>query len=158
MFYFVSTSCCVVTETTDANDFFLYFREIEKVFTGRFLYLHSQSTCRCPASHSRVHPLVERYCIPNAANDTTLHKVLRLNQDAHPLHYINDNDIGTTWISSVFPTLELLDKGNTITIDLENGQYQVETVAVKWYYFRCYFGFIVSLGLYLTLKIKAILV
>ncbi|XP_056624652.1 usherin [Triplophysa dalaica] len=107
-------------------------REIEKVFIGRFLYLHSQSTCRCPASHSRVHPLVERYCIPNAANDTTLHKVLRLNQDAHPLHYINDNDIGTTWISSVFPTLELLDKGNTITIDLENGQYQVFYVILQF--------------------------
>uniref|UniRef100_A0A8C1J3X3 Usherin n=1 Tax=Cyprinus carpio TaxID=7962 RepID=A0A8C1J3X3_CYPCA len=107
-------------------------REIEEVYTGQFPHLHTQSTCRCPASHPKVHPLVERYCIPNAANDTTHNKVLRLNQDAHPLHYINDNDIGTTWISSIFPTLELLDKGITITIDLENGQYQVFYVILQF--------------------------
>ncbi|RXN20724.1 usherin [Labeo rohita] len=107
-------------------------REIKEVYTGQFPHLHTQSTCRCPASHPRVHPLVERYCIPNAANDTTHNKVLRLNQDAHPLHYINDNDIGTTWISSVFSTLELLDKGITITIDLENGQYQVFYVILQF--------------------------
>ncbi|XP_065144388.2 usherin [Paramisgurnus dabryanus] len=107
-------------------------REIEEVYTGQFPHLHSQSTCRCPASHPRVHPLVERYCISNAANDTTQNKVLRLNQDAHPLQYINDNDIGTTWISSVFPNLELLDKGITITIDLENGQYQVFYVILQY--------------------------
>ncbi|KAK7153113.1 hypothetical protein R3I93_011118 [Phoxinus phoxinus] len=107
-------------------------REIEEVYAGQFPQLHSQSTCRCLASHPRVHPLVERYCIPNAANDTTHNKVLRLNQDAHPLHYINDNDIGTTWISSIFPTLELLDKGITITIDLENGQYQVFYVILQF--------------------------
>ncbi|RXN19458.1 usherin [Labeo rohita] len=106
--------------------------EIKEVYTGQFPHLHTQSTCRCPASHPRVHPLVERYCIPNAANDTTHNKVLRLNQDAHPLHYINDNDIGTTWISSVFSTLELLDKGITITIDLENGQYQVFYVILQF--------------------------
>ncbi|XP_016124971.1 usherin [Sinocyclocheilus grahami] len=107
-------------------------REIEEVYTGQFPHLHTQSTCRCPASHPKVHPLVERYCIPNAANDTTHNKVLRLNQDAHPLHYINDNDIGTTWISSIFPTLELLDKGITISIDLENGQYQVFYVILQF--------------------------
>uniref|UniRef100_A0A8C1VSW5 Laminin N-terminal domain-containing protein n=1 Tax=Cyprinus carpio TaxID=7962 RepID=A0A8C1VSW5_CYPCA len=102
-------------------------REIEEVYNGQLPHLHTQSSCLCPASHPRVHPLVERYCIPNAASDTTHDKVLRLNQDAHPLHYINDNDIGTTWISSIFPNLKLLDKGITITIDLENGQYQVHT-------------------------------
>nr|XP_009291422.1 usherin [Danio rerio] len=107
-------------------------REIEEVYTGQFPHLHSQSTCLCPASHPRVHPLVERYCIPNAANDTTHNKVLRLNQDAHPLDYINDNDIGTTWISSIFPSIELLDKGITITIDLENGQYQVFYVILQF--------------------------
>ncbi|XP_052001042.1 usherin [Xyrauchen texanus] len=107
-------------------------REIEEVYTGQLPHLHTQSTCRCPPSHPRVHPLVERYCIPNAANDTTQNKVLRLNQDAHPLPYINDNDIGTTWISSVFPSLELLDKGITITIDLENGQYQVFYVILQF--------------------------
>uniref|UniRef100_A0A3B1J7A9 Usher syndrome 2A (autosomal recessive, mild) n=1 Tax=Astyanax mexicanus TaxID=7994 RepID=A0A3B1J7A9_ASTMX len=100
-------------------------REIEEVFSGRLPQLHVQPSCRCPPSHPRVHPLVERYCIPNSADDTTNNRVLRLNVDAHPLHYINDNDIGTSWFSSVLSTAEKLDQGVTITIDLENGQYQV---------------------------------
>ncbi|XP_037397596.1 usherin [Pygocentrus nattereri] len=107
-------------------------REIEKVYSGRLPHLHAQSSCRCPPSHPRVHPLVERYCIPNAADDTTNNRVLRLNLDAHPLHYINDNDIGTSWVSSILSTPEKLDEGVTITIDLENGQYQVFYVILQF--------------------------
>lgn len=105
--------------------FYDWDREIEEVYSGRLPHLHAQASCRCPPSHPRVHPLVERYCIPNAADDTTNNRVLRLNLDAHPLHYINDNDIGTSWVSSILSTTEKLDEGVTITINLENGQYQV---------------------------------
>ncbi|XP_049320201.1 usherin isoform X1 [Astyanax mexicanus] len=107
-------------------------REIEEVFSGRLPQLHVQPSCRCHPSHPRVHPLVERYCIPNSADDTTNNRVLRLNVDAHPLHYINDNDIGTSWVSSVLSTAEKLDQGVTITIDLENGQYQVFYVILQF--------------------------
>ncbi|KAL7861379.1 hypothetical protein SRHO_G00128200 [Serrasalmus rhombeus] len=107
-------------------------REIEKVYSGQLPHLHAQSSCRCPPSHPRVHPLVERYCIPNAADDTTNNRVLRLNLDAHPLHYINDNDIGTSWVSSILSTPEKLDEGVTITMDLENGQYQVFYVILQF--------------------------
>lgn len=96
-----------------------------EVFSGKFPHLHTQSECRCPGSHPRVHPLIQRYCIPNGADDTTNDRVLRLDVEAHPLYYINDDDIGTTWISSVFANTAGLDHGVSITIDLQNGQYQV---------------------------------
>ncbi len=56
--------------------------------------------------------------------DLTNDRVLRLNVNAHPLSYINDHDIGTTWLSKIMMTHEL-DEGITITVDLANGQYQV---------------------------------
>lgn len=66
----------------------------------------------------------DRYCIPNAVEDTTNDRVLRLNLNAHPLRYINDQDMGTTWLSKVM-AIQDLDEGLTITVDLANGQYQV---------------------------------
>ncbi|MEQ2215265.1 hypothetical protein XENOCAPTIV_029877, partial [Xenoophorus captivus] len=93
--------------------------------------LHVQPECRCPPSHPRVHPLVERYCIPNAVEDTTNDMVLRLNVNAHPLSYINDQDMGTMWVSKVM-SLQELDEGVTITVDLANGQYQVFYVIVQF--------------------------
>ncbi|XP_075319241.1 usherin [Odontesthes bonariensis] len=106
-------------------------REIVMLYTGVFPELHVQSECRCPPSHPRVHPLVERYCIPNAIEDTTSNRVLRLNLNAHPFSYINDQDMGTTWLSKTMTTQEL-DEGVTITVDLANGQYQVFYVIVQF--------------------------
>ncbi|XP_070842368.1 usherin [Chaetodon trifascialis] len=106
-------------------------REIVEVYSGLLPDLHAQSECRCPPSHPRVHPLVERYCIPNGVEDTTNDRVLRLNLNAHPLTYINDQDMGTTWVSKIMTTQEL-DEGVTITVDLANGQYQVFYVIVQF--------------------------
>ncbi|XP_069030560.1 usherin [Embiotoca jacksoni] len=106
-------------------------REIVELYSGVLPELHVQSECRCPPSHPRVHPLVERYCIPNAVEDTTNDRVLRLNLNAHPLSYINDQDMGTTWRSKIMTTQEL-DKGVTITVDLATGQYQVFYVIVQF--------------------------
>lgn len=131
----------------------LVCREIVELYSGALPELHVQSECRCPPSHPRVHPLVERYgittssvfcilyyatdtfldltkvtvyryCIPNAVQDTTNDRVLRLNINAHPLSYINDQDMGTTWLSKIMTPQEL-DEGLTITVDLANGLYQV---------------------------------
>ncbi|XP_078016774.1 usherin [Epinephelus lanceolatus] len=106
-------------------------REIVEVYSGVLPELHTQSECRCPPSHPRVHPLVERYCIPNGVEDTTNDRVLRLNLNAHPLSYINDRDMGTTWLSKIMTTEEL-DEGVTITVDLVNGQYQIFYVIVQF--------------------------
>lgn len=67
---------------------------------------------------------VDRYCIPSGVEDTTNDRVLRLNLNAHPLSYINDQDMGTTWLSRIMTPQEL-DEGVTITVDFANGQYQV---------------------------------
>lgn len=95
------------------------------VFSGDLPPLHTQPHCRCPGSHPRVHPLAQRYCIPNDAEDTTSDRVSRLHPEAHPLPFINDNDISTSWVSRVFANITQLNQGVTISIDLENGQYQV---------------------------------
>ncbi|TDH17235.1 hypothetical protein EPR50_G00006290 [Perca flavescens] len=106
-------------------------REIVEVYSGVLPQLHAQSECRCPPSHPRVHPLVVRYCIPNGVEDTTNDRVLRLNLNAHPLSYINDQDMGTTWLSKIMTTEEM-DEGVTITVDLANGQYQIFYVIVQF--------------------------
>uniref|UniRef100_A0A3Q4AAY9 Uncharacterized protein n=1 Tax=Mola mola TaxID=94237 RepID=A0A3Q4AAY9_MOLML len=106
-------------------------REIIEVYSGVLPSLHAQSECRCPPSHPRVHPLVERYCIPNGVEDTTNDRVLRLNLYAHPLSYLNDQDLGTTWLSKIMTTQEL-DQGVIITVDLANGQYQVFYIIVQF--------------------------
>lgn len=101
------------------------YREIQEVFSGDLPRLHIQSHCRCPGSHPRVHRLEQQYCIPSDAEDTTKNRVLRLNPEAHPLSFVNDNNIGTSWVSHVFTNMTQLSQGVTISIDLENGQYQV---------------------------------
>nr|XP_043886757.1 usherin-like [Solea senegalensis] len=106
-------------------------REVVELYSGVLPELHAQPECRCPPSHPRVHPLVERYCIPNAVEDTTNDRVLRLNLNAHALSYVNDQDMGTAWLSKVMTTQEL-DEGVTVTVDLANGQYQVFYVIVKF--------------------------
>ncbi|XP_060145902.1 usherin [Globicephala melas] len=107
-------------------------REIQEVFSGDLPRLHTQSHCRCPGSHPRVPRLEQRYCVPNDAEDTTNNRVLRLNPEAHPLSFVNDNNIGTSWLSRVFTNMTQLNQGVTISIDLENGQYQVFYIIIQF--------------------------
>ncbi|KAM5300669.1 usherin [Glossophaga mutica] len=108
-------------------------REILAVFSGAPPRLHVQPHCRCPGSHPRVHPLQQRFCIPNGVEDTTSHRVLRLSPDAHPLSFVNDNDVGTSWVSRVFTNISQLDQGVAVSIDLENGQYQVFYIIIQFF-------------------------
>ncbi|XP_056424309.1 usherin isoform X1 [Hyla sarda] len=105
-------------------------REILEVFSEKFTHVHIQSECRCPSSHPHLHPVEGTYCLPNGVYNTTKDKVLRLNRDAHPVSYINDNDLQTTWISSILSDLE---RGLSITLDLTNGQYQIFYVTIHFY-------------------------
>uniref|UniRef100_A0A3P9LP99 Usher syndrome 2A (autosomal recessive, mild) n=1 Tax=Oryzias latipes TaxID=8090 RepID=A0A3P9LP99_ORYLA len=103
-------------------------REIVELYSGVLPKLHVQSECRCP-------PIMEvfasLYCIPNAVEDTTSDRVLRLNLNAHSLGYINDQDMSTAWLSKIM-TAQELDEGVTIIVDLANGQYQVFYVILQF--------------------------
>ncbi|XP_052593935.1 usherin [Peromyscus californicus insignis] len=107
-------------------------REILELFSGDLPHLHTQPHCRCPGSHPRVHPFLQQYCIPNGAEDGPHHRVSRLNPEAHPLSFINDNDMATSWISHVFADLTQLNQGVIISVDLENGQYQVFQIIIHF--------------------------
>ncbi|KAM3930149.1 usherin [Leptodactylus fuscus] len=107
-------------------------REILEVFSEKFLQVPIQSECRCPSSHPRLHLLDGRFCFPNGVHNTTKDKVLRLNKDAHPVSYMNDNDLQTTWISSILSASHF-DEGLNITLDLTNGQYQIFYVTLQFY-------------------------
>ncbi|XP_033110841.1 usherin-like [Anneissia japonica] len=113
------------------QDFYFYQytltnREIEELATGVFPEVHVQSDCRCPDSHPRINPVESRYCIPNGVSDTTSDQMYRLDENAHPLTFANDGDLGSYWVSSF--TDDLL-----VQIDLENGQYQVFYVVLQFY-------------------------
>ncbi|KAG9484595.1 hypothetical protein GDO78_010137 [Eleutherodactylus coqui] len=107
-------------------------REILEVFSEKFLEVPIQSECRCPSSHPRLYPLEGRTCLPNGVYNTTKDNVLRLNRDAHPASYMNDNDLQTTWISSILSASDF-EKGLDITLDLTNGQYQIFYVIIQFY-------------------------
>ncbi|KAM4814939.1 usherin-like, partial [Thomomys bottae] len=107
-------------------------REILEVFSGELPHLHTQPHCRCPGSHPRVQPFAQRYCIPNDAEDTTQNRVPRLNPEAHPLAFLNDGDMATSWVSRVFTNITHLNQGVALSLDLENGQYQVFYITVQF--------------------------
>lgn len=56
-----------------------------EVYSGALPKLHAQSECRCPASHPRVHPLVERY--RTTLTEILLYRVL-LQSPASTLQFI----------------------------------------------------------------------
>ncbi|KAM9316854.1 usherin [Gastrophryne carolinensis] len=107
-------------------------REISQVFSGKFQQTSFQSECRCPGSHPRLESIIGRYCLPNGVGNSTKDKVLRINPNTHPVSYMNDNDLDTMWISSLLSTSDI-DKGITITVDLDSGQYQIFYITLHFY-------------------------
>nr|XP_018671138.2 usherin isoform X1 [Ciona intestinalis] len=104
--------------------------EIEEIATGVFPEVNILPNCLCPEGFPRVHPLEQRYCIPNGVPDTSPQRRLRVDPDAHPLAYINDDDSSTTWISSLGI---YMPGGLTININLENGEYEIFYIVLQFY-------------------------
>ena len=62
------------------------------------------------------------FCIKNGVSVTDAEREWRLERNAHPLQYVADDDENTIWISGrgIY-----LDGGFSVTIDLNNGNYEV---------------------------------
>ena len=64
--------------------------------------------------------IFSRYCLQNGEPDTSPNQQERLNEDAHPLAFANDGDLGSYWVSAFSDDMILY-------LDLSNGQFQVST-------------------------------
>ncbi|XP_062584554.1 usherin-like isoform X1 [Saccostrea cucullata] len=100
-------------------------REIQEVYSGSLPSVRLQSECRCQASHPRIKPQMEHYCIANGVDDADNNAVLRLNAEAHNLEFLNDGDSNTYWISQFQNHIEL-------TINLED-DFQVFFLNLQFY-------------------------
>ncbi|XP_076812806.1 usherin-like isoform X3 [Clavelina lepadiformis] len=106
-------------------------REIDELAKGAFPAVKIQSNCLCPPGFPKVHPTKPRFCIPNGASDVDTESMqLRLHPNAHPLAFVNDGDESTSWISK---SGVYMPGGVTITIDLDNGEYEIFHVVMHFY-------------------------
>lgn len=76
-----------------------------------------QTNCRCPVTHPRVRPDKTHYCIPNNVIDNSGDVILRLNDEAHFLEYINDGDSNSVWLSKFQNKVEIsIDLGDIFQV------------------------------------------
>ena len=92
-------------------------RDIDLLYSGTLPELHIDTECRCPPSHPRVKPTETTYCIPNGVTDNTGQQILRLNEYAHPLGYLNDGNAMSFFVSRFLDDLTLMiDFGNEFSV------------------------------------------
>ncbi len=95
----------------------IHCRDIELIYSGTLPKLRIQSECRCPQDYPKIRPDFTDRCIRNGVPDNTGDDVPRLNEDAHPLEYINDGDANSYMVSAFL---------NEMTIEVDLGdQFEV---------------------------------
>jgi hypothetical protein len=84
-----------------------------------------QSECKCPNDFPRNEDEYSQYCLRNDEISFEQKKISYLNDFAHPLEYINDNNFETSWISSTLPVIASDNSAQPIKIilDFVNGIY-----------------------------------
>lgn len=88
-----------------------------------------QPECRCPNEFPRNENLNSEYCIKNSLDPSKLtssSKKNRLNDDTHPLEYINDGNLNTRWISCILT----VNNPIVIELDLLNGVYLIQRIEI----------------------------
>ena len=86
-----------------------------------------QSECRCPSEYPRNENENSTNCLSNKNElEYFANKVFRLNSNAHPLGYLNDDDFATNWISCILTITNPI----TITMDFLNGVYIIQRVEI----------------------------
>jgi hypothetical protein len=100
--------------------------EIFELF-GIKKYNTIQPECRCPNEYPRNLEADSTDCLSNRNESITLLNTLsRLNEYAHPINYINDDDFKTSWISCILTITNPI----SIVIDFENGVYIIQRIEI----------------------------
>ena len=74
-------------------------REAYSVYSGSLSFLHLSPDCMCPPSHPVVPPLATSTCTQHTGLATDRGSVTRLNTNAHPPSFSNDNVTNSFWNS-----------------------------------------------------------
>lgn len=102
-------------------------REILDLFGIESIDLRIQPECRCSNAYPRNQNRNSTICLKNKFNMLDqLDRQTRLNQFAHPLNYMNDDDFKTSWISCILTSTNPIE----VVLDLENGVYLVERIEI----------------------------
>ena len=86
-----------------------------------------QAECRCPNEYPRNQNRNSTVCLKNKFDILNqLDTANRLNQFAHPLSFINDDDFKTSWISCILTNTNPIE----LILDFENGIYLVQRIEI----------------------------
>jgi hypothetical protein len=86
-----------------------------------------QPECRCPNDFPQNENENSTFCVTNQLNSFSyISKVPRLNENAHPLGYLNDDDFKTSWISCILTITNSI----ILELDLQNGVYIIERIEI----------------------------
>ena len=85
-----------------------------EVYNRTFPITRIQTECRCPSSHPALSVKDQAYCVANEGQGRYQDQTLRINTQAHPEPFINDNKTSSIWISATGInesriTIDLLD-------------------------------------------------
>lgn len=91
-----------------------------------------QPDCKCPNDYARNENIYSRYCLRNDDISFEQKRISYLNDFAHPIEFINDNDFETSWISSTLPLLSSDDTAQPIALYLNffNGDYIINRIEI----------------------------
>jgi hypothetical protein len=102
--------------------------EISNLFANQMPnQIKIQSECRCPNEFPRNENLNSIFCGTNQLVSLSfISKMSRLNEYAHPLGFLNDEDFTTSWISCILTITNSI----ILELDLENGIYIIERIEI----------------------------
>lgn len=119
-------------------------RDVQLLGSGRSSFVHLAPECRCPPSHPVVDSSNTVRCVQHTGHSTDRGTVRRINQQATPPGYINNQFSGDQWIS------EINEPNTTISVKLSytNFNFEVSVFCTHNSLIRTFFTF---LGIFCTI-------
>jgi usherin len=101
--------------------------EIGEIYTRTNLTVRIQPECRCSNEFPRNENENSTSCVENREKPMNLvTRLSRMNPNAHPIAYLNDNNFQTSWISCILT----LNNPIVIELDLLNGVYLLQRIEI----------------------------